>query len=457
MMTLNRSSMFGLTLALPLIGIAPACGLTDNGTNDTGADDGTGETGGSAGTEGGTGPAQTVTIFDIQQGMVAEGSIVTLQDVVISSPVNVEEGGVFVQDQAGGEFSGIYLFMYTEIVDGLPLAPGDVVTLTGEYTEFYEMSEVTVKSLGEIEVVGNVAPPAPAVVAAADIATGGPLAENYEGVLVSVEGVTVDAPVNQYGEFTVDGGLVIDDYFLLDAENKPEPNPGAVYDVITGPLFYGFEQFRVLPRTIDDLVGGEGGITAEPRTIYEIQQGMVAENSPVIVEQVVVTSPLTFKGDTFFVQERDGGEYSGIPVFVHDEQGLQVQVGDVVTLEGVYQEYYDQSQVVLDNPGDIEVIEAGEPLMPELVDAAAIATGGASQENYEGVLVRVEGVTVDQAPNTYGEFTLDGSLIVDDLFFTMGAGPQPQAGQMYTSISGVMTYDFEEAKLAPRDLQDLVQ
>jgi hypothetical protein len=294
------------------------------------------------------------------------------------------------------------------------------------------------------------------VVAASDIATHGPKAENYEGVLVSVEAVTVETPANMYGEFTVEGGLVVDDFFLFNADPKPDPNVGAIYDAITGPLFFGFEEFRVLPRTIDDLVGGEGGVTAEPRTIYEIRQGMVEENSPVIVEQVVVSSGLTFEGDTFFVQERDGGEYSGISVFVHDEQGLEVRVGDVITLDGTYEEFYEQSQIVLDNPGDIEMIEQGEPPTPEVVDPAAIATGGASQENYEGVVVMVENVTVDMPTDDYGEFTVDGGLIVDDLFFTMNQGPAPDAGAMYTSIVGVMTYSFEEAKLAPRDLQDLV-
>jgi predicted extracellular nuclease len=445
------NTFFALPLAVGLL----ACNLTDNGRNDTGAsEDGTdASASGATDGEGDTGETANVTIFDIQQGMVPEGTIVTIRDVVVTSPVHFEKNGVFVQEQEGGQFSGLYLYMWNEVVDQVGLSPGDVVNVTGEYVVFYGMSQLTVRRVADVDVVGQTQPPAPAVVAATDVATGGSLARNYQGVLVQVENVTVTQPVNQHGEFVVDGGLLVDDFFLL-GDDAPKPNPGAVFDRITGPLYFAFDKYRVLPRNPGDFVGGDGGETSTT-TIYDIQQGLVPEDSHVVVEDVVVTTPLTFKGDMFFVQERDGGEWSGIAVYVHDEEGLDVRVGDVVRLDGRYQEYYDQSQIVLNNPGDIQK-SGTATIAPEVVAAGDVATGGAKQENYEGVLVMVEDVVVTQTINQHGEFQVEDLLIVDDLFFSSATGPDPANGTAFMSIAGVMTYSFQEAKLAPRDHDDLV-
>ena len=130
---------------------------------------------------------------------------------------------------------------------------------------------------------------------------------------------------------------------------------GIVFDAITGPLMYNFEEWKIAPRTLDDFVGG-GGLTAEPYTIPQIQGGDVPVTSLVIVEEVVVTSPPTFEGDMFFVMDPAGGEYSGIAVFLYDPTGLQVRPGDRITLNGAYQEYFEQSQLVLESVADLEVL-----------------------------------------------------------------------------------------------------
>jgi DNA/RNA endonuclease YhcR with UshA esterase domain len=441
-------------LALPFAAGLLACNLTDNGRNDSGAsetanDGAMGDTDGQAD----TGEASSVTIFDLQQGLVEEGTMVTIENVVVTSPVSIEQSGVFVQDQQGGEFSGIYLYMWDEVVDRAGLTPGDVVTLTGEYVVFYGMSQLTVRRVGDVSVVGNTEPPAPVVVEASDIATGGALARNYQGVVVQVAGVAVSQPVNQYGDFVVEGGLLVSNFFL-QGDDAADPNVGAVYDTITGPLYFAYDNYRILPRSGGDLVGGEGGLK-DTHTVYDIQQGLVPEGTRVIVEDVVVTTPPNFKGDLFFVMEPDGGEWSGIAVYVHDEEGLDVRVGDVVTLDGRYQEYHDQSQIVLNDPGDIVKGGTGD-VTPAVVSAADVATGGRMQDNYQGVLVTVQGVSVTNGVNQYGEFEVDDVLIVDDLFFTSGTGPDPAVGTSFASITGVMAYSFGDAKLSPRVLADLV-
>jgi predicted extracellular nuclease len=425
------------------------CTLADNGSNDTTAENGEGDD-----ASDGDGP-RDATIYEIQGQDVPDKTIVRLSQVVVTSPVNLEEGGVFVQEQDGGEFSGIYMFMYTEVVDGVPLEPGDVIDVIGEYTEFYDFSEITVRSVADITKTGSVPPLEPAVVAAADIATGGAKTEAYEGVLVRVEDVEVTDGDLGHGDFEVEGGLIVDDWFLFAAGTSPKPPMGIVFDAITGPLMYNFEEWKIAPRTLDDFVGG-GGLTAEPYTIPQIQGGDVPVNSLVLVEEVVVTSPPTFEGDMFFVMDPAGGEYSGIAVFLYDPTGLQVRPGDRITVNGAYQEYYEQSQLVLESVADIEVLGTADLPPAEVVTAADVATGGSRQENYEGVLVTVEDVTVTAPANMYGEWQIEGALQVDDLFFTDDTWPEPQADAVFTSITGVMTYSFEEAKLCPPGLAEIV-
>ena len=90
--------------------------------------------------------------------------------------------------------------------------------------------------------------PAPAVVSPDDIATGGPKAENYESVLVSVEDVTVTNADLGFGEFEVGGSLRVDDFFLKESGMVPTPAQGLELDAVIGPLLYSFDDFKVVPR-----------------------------------------------------------------------------------------------------------------------------------------------------------------------------------------------------------------
>jgi hypothetical protein len=93
---------------------------------------------------------------------------------------------------------------------------------------------------------------------------------------------------------------------------------------------------------------------------------------------------------------------------------------------------------------------------PDLVTSDEVG-GGASAEAWEGVLVRIENATVTTEANMFGEWEVDGALLLDDLFFDMGSWPEPAVDTVYASITGVMTFSFENYKLAPRTEADLEQ
>jgi predicted extracellular nuclease len=412
---------------------------------------------------------EDVTIYDIQGGKIAPKTTVTVKGVIVTSPVQVEKGALFIEEPEGGEFSGIQLYMYDEVVAALDAPIGSVVTVTGLYDEFYGSSQITVMAVGDIEVTGTGEVPAPAVVAAADVANDGALAENYEGVLIEIQDATVTDPdlgPEQIGQFEVEGGAHVSDFFLFPLGMSPKPAMGQVYPSIVGPLLYSFDQFQIAPRSLADL-GEEGTDTdtdtdtttdtgGEGVTIFDIQQGMVTLGDPVTVTDVIVTSPLTFKKDGFFVQDPQGGEFSGIYVYIN-MHAVNVKPGDKVTVTGVYDEFFDFSQIKIAGPGDVVVNGNGPVPAPAVVAADDIATGGPLAENYEAVLVRVEDVTVSTAADNFGEWIVEGSLHVDDLFFAKADWPLPMVGDTFTSLTGPLAYSFDNFKLSPRTAADLVE
>ena len=190
-------------------------------------------------------------IYGIQQGQFPQDSEVTMTEVVVTSPITPDGGGFFVQEPLGGEWSGIFVFN-SEPGDPVNVSAGDLVTITGTYTEVSGLSEISIPGGSAVTVQGSASVPAAAIVIPADIATGGTLAENYEGVLVEVNNVTVidtnpDFP-NDYGEFMVTGNLRVDDLFY-DADPLPTS-----FVSITGPLYFSFGDFKLVPRSAADLL-----------------------------------------------------------------------------------------------------------------------------------------------------------------------------------------------------------
>jgi predicted extracellular nuclease len=123
------------------------------------------------------------TIYNIHNGAVPEGTAVKLTDVVVTSPAALARRGMFVEDPAGGEYSGIFVYCS----DGLLFDVGESVTLTGTISEYYGLTEVFISNASDIVSAGNPGAPAPVDIANPSyIASGGPLTENCEGALVRI-------------------------------------------------------------------------------------------------------------------------------------------------------------------------------------------------------------------------------------------------------------------------------
>ncbi|MGC9042860.1 MAG: lamin tail domain-containing protein, partial [Myxococcota bacterium] len=363
------------------------------------------------------------------------------------------------------------------IGDGLEVGIGYEYDVWGYYKEFkgsndtYSLSEIEVKNI--VLKQKGVDIPSPVKISdASAIATGGSMAEMYQGVLVELNGVSVIKEADTYGEWTVTGGLLVDDIFY-----SYKPSVGTRFSKLIGILHTTFNNYKLEPRDEGDIeievadAGVDVGIdviedttvVVKEVTIYDIQntssQNHPQENESIIVKNVVVTAP-THSASTnlngIFVEEKNGGEYSGILVVYPKSSGLgPFNAGDEITIEGSYKEYNDLTEIVATN---ITKIGTTDVPPPEVVDPNDIATGGAKAENYEGVLVKVENVEVinanPDAPNDYKEFEVTGGLRVNDLY-PYDYTAQRKVGDKFNFIIGVLNYSYSNFKLEPRGNADL--
>ncbi len=197
------------------------------------------------------------------------------------------------------------------------------------------------------------------------------------------------------------------------------------------------------------------GAPGDAVTIYEIQQGDVPLDTEVLVVDAVCTG---VGNNGFFIQDPDGGEWSGIWVFT-GMGGPFPALGDVVTVAGVYEEFFDLTEINVAD-GTVEVTQSPGPgNMP----APANIEIGEVAESWESVVVRLANNAYSvTAVGPMAEFTVTSnigeSVAVDDhLYDAIGSGDFPGlgVGASFTTIQGPLNYTFGAFKVAPRRGEDL--
>lgn len=199
-------------------------------------------------------------------------------------------------------------------------------------------------------------------------------------------------------------------------------------------------------------------------TIYDIQDTSAAnhpaQDVPLILEDVVITAI----GDgRLFVQEPGGGQYSGIYVSAFSLDLSTLTVGDVVRLEGSYDEGNGGTSGLTSFTAEAMVpANMQMTVAPEIVASSDLATD-VGAEPWEGVLIQVveAGVTnsnPDGPGNDFGEFRLDASIRVDEFLFDFDAEAtgDPANCWIFESLTGPLNYSFGNFKILPRDANDFV-
>ena len=223
----------------------------------------------------------------------------------------------------------------------------------------------------------------------------------------------------------------------------------------------------------------DGPPTAQENKIQDVQNDAMAEGTKVKLEGVIVTAVDAFGARTgsFYVQEPEGGPFSGVLVFGAKLSDVAtLKVGDVINLDGVEKDEFLPQDDATDRTltelravrgGVITIgkVSSGLPPAPTMLDAAAIAAmpqamAEAEMEKWEGVLVSVANVSQYYDPRsasssdmTFFDFAIDGGIIVDT---SLSAFPATAiGGACYASITGMGDY-FYNYKILPRSAADIV-
>lgn len=187
---------------------------------------------------------------------------------------------------------------------------------------------------------------------------------------------------------------------------------------------------------------------ATPYSIYQIQFTTTppydSPHNTEFVETSGVVTAVQFNG--YYIQDGNGA-WNGI--FVLDYVNVPT-IGDNITISGVVEEYFNYTEIK--NPSVYTVNSSGNALPT----ATTLSTMAANDEQYEGVLVKVNNATcnTDTTGSGVGQWIVNdgsGDLIVDDKMYVYG----PTQTFIY-NITGVMDYSFGDFKLLPRDANDVV-
>jgi hypothetical protein len=179
----------------------------------------------------------------------ADGTTVTIKGVYVTA-VRPANAGFWVETGTQEPFTGLAVFSNGSQP---ALTIGDIVDVTGVYTEYFGLVEITNPSVAIID-TGSPLPFAPLLVDPASIATGGPQAEPYEAMLLQVDDVVItvqNADGMDFDEFVVTGGLRINDTNYLALDNMCPV--GSVFASIVGTLDFSFANTKLEPRSAADI------------------------------------------------------------------------------------------------------------------------------------------------------------------------------------------------------------
>lgn len=374
------------------------------------------------------------TIADVQGGTFVDGDEVEIACAVVTGELTAGGEAFFVQDPGGGEWSGMYIYLYGGMeADELDISEGDLITLAGVVSEWNDLTEISIATAYDVAVIGEY----PVTVDAVDCSTAD--WEPWEGCLISIDGLEVTSWPDNYGQVETSCGLTFDDmYFDYNS------GTGAVCSPVVGALTYSYEAYRLLPRDEDDMAGCTDPEQVEGTSIAAMKASGAGDGDYVALDQVVITTENTPDGELFFIQDQAGGENSGLVVYM-GSQSYDAVIGTVVDIQGPLSLYYDLLEIAA-----TDISPTGDTVTPVPTELSADPS---DWDLYEGALVKLMDVNITSDQDNYGEVTTNYGVTIDDLFYNGDLAD----GQSYASVTGVITYSFEVFKLEPRSAADFVE
>ncbi len=259
------------------------------------------------------------------------------------------------------------------------------------------------------------------------------------------------------GGFTANesAGVITWDLSDIPAETKYTFMVTVTVDNVTTPTLLS-NQVTVSTDNINDPTGNNTAIAETIvypyASIYDIQfvSDPDTDDASTYADQTVGTEGIVTAdfGSNIFIQDGDGA-WNGIMLY-GSNIGDMLEVGDHVQVIGEVIEYNGLTEIA--SP-DVVVISSGNALPSFEI----LETGDVADEQYEGVLVRTENVTVTNPDLGYGEWEIDdgsGAVVVDD---NDSYTYSPAQDDTLAYVQGPLNYSYSNFKIKPRHDDDIRQ
>lgn len=345
--------------------------------------------------------------------------------------------------------------IYGGVLSGMTVAIGDEIQTTGIVDAYNGLTQVL--DLTSLTVVGSPGAPAPTVMTLADLNLD---PESMEAQLIRVNGVTLVDP----GQWPTSGNHadvdIVQDgnpmVLRIDRDTNIDGSvaPAGAFDLIGVVGQYDtslpwHEGYQIQPRSTDDIFTS---VVPTDVTIAQIQTPADSTDASPYTGQLVrttgIVSAIAGSGNgSFFIQDAVG-PWSGVQVYGANGG---VAVGDEVEVTGTVLEYFSFTEIEVADSTAYTVLTSGNAPYAASLQTAADAYA----EEFESVLVAIEGLTCTNDSLGYGEWEVSDDMmnayVVDDLMY----GYLPMEGQCY-DLQGIVYYGFGAYKLEPRVDTDIV-
>lgn len=216
------------------------------------------------------------------------------------------------------------------------------------------------------------------------------------------------------------------------------------------------------PNLVEDNVcpQGNGGAYSVCQLQNPNSPNRPTPGAAVSVKGVVALSDVYDITDTLqgvFVADVPLATYGGILVTFAKSEGFSASTGALLDVEGTFDSFSSGSVGSEERLKATSLVAAGGTSPVAAIDVAdpAVLADETTGEAYEGLLVTVRDVTVEDASLGFGQWQVTGGLVTDDSLY----GYSPIVGEVFSSLTGVMGYNAFAGggfRLMPRSAADLV-
>ena len=202
--------------------------------------------------------------------------------------------------------------------------------------------------------------------------------------------------------------------------------------------------------------------TAEEPGIWEIQQGLVELGQVYKLDNVIVTSQVTEDG--FFIADGTNRPYSGLYVRLSSPLNVNLEIGDMIALQGVVEEIAWGSADKTDTTktltqfklmADATMTKIGTSTKSEAISLRTQTLSYPdTAEMYEGVLVRLDDLVVTATRAQSGELVVNDAIVVSDEFVGFDFS-WLEPGTRFDRVTALLHFQGDEYKLLPRSSEEM--